>query len=109
MSIVALAAAHATAQEQVVIMHGMGVLLQRQSLLTSLFGAHWHVHSEFVDAASVCGTTVVEHVGCGAVTSHAAVVADKGQRMVVLDQHLGGSLACASQVYRAATAALRKT
>lgn len=89
-------------------MQDTGVLLQRQSLLASMCGmtASWNVHA-FVDAARVCSTTVVERVGCGAVTSHAAVVADKGQRMIILDERLGGTVASASQVYRAATAALQ--
>lgn len=91
-------------------MHGLGVLLQRQSLLASwLHRTHAHT---FVDSQRVCGTTLVEHVGCGAVTTHAAVVTDKGDHMVVLDACLGGSLSCASQVYRAVTAAvdnLKKT
>lgn len=100
-------AARTTAQEQVIIMQGMGILLQRQSLLASWLGnTSWHVHT-FVDAASVRGLTVVEHIGCGAVTSHAAVVTDKGHRMVVMDECLGGTVACASEVYQAATAALQ--
>ncbi len=107
---VLLYAAGSTHTEQVIIMHNMGVLLQRRSMLIAScitpINKQWHVDA-FISHNRICGTTVVEQIGCGEVVTRAALVVDHGQHMYLLGQDTCRTIASAVAVYQAAACALQ--